>query len=136
MVGVSPVAVTGKTRESNSVTSLQLESADGQPLSAGLPGQFVVLRLRPASDSPPLLRRYSLSGEQSETRYRISVKRNARGAAAAYIDDKVRVDDIIKMMAPRGAFMLQSGAESVVLLSAGVASRAGGCRAIAFTLKC
>jgi ferredoxin-NADP reductase len=41
------------------------------------------LRLRPAPDEPPLLRSYSLSGEPSGARYRISVKRNASGVAGA-----------------------------------------------------
>ena len=50
--GFRPLTVTGKTRESDSVTSLRLEAADGTPLPAALPGQFVVLRLRPAADGP------------------------------------------------------------------------------------
>jgi ferredoxin-NADP reductase/MOSC domain-containing protein YiiM len=118
--GFRPLRVTGKSGESNNVTSLQLEAADGRPLSAGLPGQFVVLRLQPALDAPPLLRSYSLSGEPSETRYRVSVKRNAGGAAGAYIADEVRPGDIIEITAPRGAFTLQPGDGPVVLLSAGV----------------
>ena len=51
-----------KVRESGNVISLVLEPADGHPLAAALPGQFVVLRLRPAS-APALMRSYSLSGE-------------------------------------------------------------------------
>ncbi len=118
--GFRPMLVTGKTGESDNVTSLQLEPADGRPLSAGLPGQFVVLRLRLAPDAPPLLRSYSLSGEPSETRYRISVKLSAGGAAGAYIADEVQPGDIIELTAPRGAFTLQPGDGPVVLLSAGV----------------
>jgi ferredoxin-NADP reductase/MOSC domain-containing protein YiiM len=119
-VGFRPLRVASKTRESNNVTSLRLEPADGQSLSAGLPGQFAVLRLQPAPDAPPLLRSYSLSGEPSEARYRISVKRNAGGVAGAYIADEVRPGDIIEMTAPRGGFTLQPGDGPVVLLSAGI----------------
>ncbi len=118
--GFRRLGVTGKTRESNAVTSLQLEPLDGQPLPAGTPGQFAVFRLRPALDAPPLLRSYSLSGEPSEARYRISVKRNADGVAGAYIADGVRIGDSIEVSAPRGAFTLQSGDGPVVLLSAGI----------------
>jgi ferredoxin-NADP reductase/MOSC domain-containing protein YiiM len=118
--GFRPLRVIGKTRESNNVTSLRLEPADGRSLAAGLPGQFVVLRLRPTPDAPPLLRSYSLSGEPSEACYRISVKRNAGGVAGAYIADGVRPGDIIEMTAPRGAFTLHSGDGPVVLLSAGI----------------
>jgi ferredoxin-NADP reductase/MOSC domain-containing protein YiiM len=118
--GFRPLRVTGKTRETINVTSLQLEPTDGQPLSAGLPGQFVVVRLKAAPDPPPLLRSYSLSGEPSETHYRISVKRNTGGAAGAYIADRVQPGDIIETTAPRGSFTLQSGEQPVVLLSAGI----------------
>ena len=118
--GFRPLRVTEKTGESDNVTSLQLEPADGRLLSAGLPGQFVVLRLRPTSDASPLLRSYSLSGEPSEARYRISVKRDAGGAVGAYIADGVQPGDIVEVSAPRGAFTLQPGDGPVVLLSAGI----------------
>ena len=119
-VGFRPLRVIGKTRESNAVTSLQLESADGRPLSAGLPGQFVALRLRPAPDAPPLLRSYSLSGEPSDARYRISVKRNAGGVAGAYIADGVQPGDTVEMTAPRGSFTLRAGDGPVAFVSAGI----------------
>ena len=118
--GFRPLRVTKKTRESDNVTSLQLEPSDGRPLSGGLPGQFVVLRLRPTPDASPLLRSYSLSGEPSEARYRIGVKRDAGGAVGAYIADNVRPGDIIDVSAPRGAFTLEPGDGPVVLLSAGI----------------
>ena len=101
------------------MTSLVLEPADGQPLAAALPGQFIVLRLRPAS-APALLRSYSLSGEPSDARYRVSVKREAHGAAGAYIDDELQVGDIVDASAPRGSFTLRPGDGPVVLLSAGI----------------
>jgi len=119
-VGFRPVRVAGKIRESDDVTSLRLEPADGRSLSAGLPGQFVVVRLRPTPDAPPLLRSYSLSGEPSEAYYRVSVKRNAGGAAGAYVADGVRPGDIIEMTAPRGGFTLRPGDGPVVFLSAGI----------------
>jgi ferredoxin-NADP reductase/MOSC domain-containing protein YiiM len=118
--GFRPLRVTGKTRESDNVTSLQLEPTDARPLSAGLPGQFAVFRLRSARDAPPMLRSYSLSGVPSEARYRISVKRNAGGVAGAYIADGIRPGDIVETTAPRGGFTLQPADRPVVLLSAGI----------------
>jgi ferredoxin-NADP reductase len=112
--------VTGKKRESGSVTSLLLEPTDGHPLTPGLPGQFIVLRLRPTPDAPPLLRSYSLSGEPSNTGYRVSVKRNPDGVAGAYIGDEVRVGDLIEVSAPRGSFTLGGGDGPVILMSAGI----------------
>jgi ferredoxin-NADP reductase/MOSC domain-containing protein YiiM len=118
--GFRPLRVAQKMRESGSVMSLVLEPADERPLSAALPGQFVVLRLRPAADAAVLMRNYSLSGEPSDRRYRISVKREPLGVASAWIDDTVQVGDVLEVSAPRGSFTLQPGDGPVVLLSAGV----------------
>ena len=92
--GFRPLRVSRKTRESGNVTSLGLESQDGQPLAPALPGQFIVLRLGPTS-APVLMRSYSLSGEPRAPYYRISVKREAHGAAGAYIDDELQVGDTV-----------------------------------------
>jgi ferredoxin-NADP reductase/MOSC domain-containing protein YiiM len=118
--GFRPLRVSHKTRESRSVISLVLEPIDGQPLAAPLPGQFIVLRLKPAPDLPALLRSYSLSSEPSAQHYRVSVKREPHGAAGAYIDDKLQVGDVVEASAPRGSFTLRPGDDPIVFLSAGI----------------
>ena len=118
--GFRPLRVSRKDRESASVTSLVLEPTDGQPLAAALPGQFIVLRLRPAPDAPALLRSYSLSSEPRDDRYRLSIKRETHGAAGAYVETQVRIGDVLEASAPRGSFTLRPGDGPVVLLSAGV----------------
>lgn len=117
--GFRPMRVSRKVRESGNVTSLLLEPTDGQPVAAALPGQFVVLRLEPAS-APAMMRSYSLSGEPSASHYRVSVKREAHGLASGYIDDELQVGDIVQASAARGGFTLRPGASPVVLLSAGI----------------
>src|SRR4030095_16749552 len=91
--GFRPLAVTAIDHESADVLSLTMQSGDGQLLPAGLPGQFVVLRLQPtggpavsagASAPQALFRSYSLSGPQSTGRYRISVKIEPNGTAGTY----------------------------------------------------
>jgi MOSC domain-containing protein YiiM/ferredoxin-NADP reductase len=91
-----------------------------KPLTAAPAGQYIVLRLRPRPDESALLRSYSLSGEPSEDRYRISVKREPHGAAGAYIDTRVQAGDILDVSAPRGSFTLRQGERPVVLVSAGI----------------
>jgi ferredoxin-NADP reductase len=118
--GFRKVRVSRKSRESASVTSLALEPIDGPPLTAALPGQFVVLRFGSAPDAPPQMRSYSLSGEPGAHHFRISVKREPHGVASAYIDEKVQIGDVLEISAPRGNFTLQPGEAPVVLLSAGV----------------
>ena len=118
--GFRALRVSRKLHESSNVTSLVLEPADGEPLTAVMAGQFIVLRLRPRPDESALLRSYSLSGAPSEDRYRISVKRDPQGAAGAYIDTRVQAGDILDVSAPRGSFTLRQGERPVVLVSAGI----------------
>ena len=107
-------------RESRSVVSLSLVPVDGQALAAAEPGQFVVVRLRPNADAPPLLRSYSLSDVPGADHYRVSVKQELNGVASTYVHSHVRVGDVLDVSAPRGSFTLQPGDRPVVLLSAGV----------------
>jgi ferredoxin-NADP reductase/MOSC domain-containing protein YiiM/ferredoxin len=118
--GFRSLRVSRKLHESSNVTSLVLEPADGEPLTAAPAGQYIVLRLRPRPDESPLLRSYSLSGAPSEDRYRISVKREPHGAAGAYIAARVQAGDILDVSAPRGSFTLRQGEGPIVLVSAGI----------------
>ena len=118
--GFRPLRVSRKVRESRSVISLLLEPTDKRPLTPALPGQFVVVRLKPASGASLLMRSYSLSGEPSAERYRVSVKREAHGAASIYIDDALRVGDVVDVSAARGSFTLRPGDAPVILLSGGI----------------
>jgi len=118
--GFRPLAVAAIDRESADVLSLSMRHPDGQPLPAALPGQYVVLRLRPAGGSAPLFRSYSLSGPPLTERYRISVKIEPNGSAGTYLREHVRVGDVLDVSLPRGSFVLQSGERPVVLLSAGI----------------
>jgi ferredoxin-NADP reductase/MOSC domain-containing protein YiiM len=118
--GFRPVRIARITQESRSVVSLELGPADGRPLAAALPGQFVVLRFRPDPAGPPLLRSYSLSGSPSSERFRVSVKREPHGKGSAHLCERSREGDVLDASAPRGAFTLRAGKGPVVLLSAGV----------------
>ena len=118
--GFRPLAVTAIDQESADVLSLTMQSLDGQPLPAALPGQYVVVRFQPAAGGPLLFRSYSLSGARSTERYRISVKIDANGVAGTYLREHVRAGDALDVSSPRGSFILQSGERPVVLLSAGI----------------
>jgi ferredoxin-NADP reductase/MOSC domain-containing protein YiiM len=118
--GFAPLAVEQIERECADVVSLSLRPTTGNPLATPLPGQFVVLRLRPKREEAPFFRSYSLSGQPSSQRYRISVKIEPQGAAGAYLGSRVRSGDILDVSAPRGTFVLQSGDGPVALVSAGI----------------
>jgi ferredoxin-NADP reductase/MOSC domain-containing protein YiiM len=118
--GFRPLRLARMDRESRSVVSLVLEPLDGRPLTVPLPGQFVVLRLRPQADATPVFRSYSLSGLPDAACYRITIKEEPRGIASTYLGTRLKAGDLLDVSAPRGAFTLRRGDCPVVLLSAGV----------------
>jgi ferredoxin-NADP reductase len=118
--GFQPLAVTSIDRESADVLSFSMQSADGHPLAVALPGQYVVVRLKPTAGGPTLFRSYSLSGALSIERYRISVKIEPNSAAGKYLSEHLRVGDHLDVSSPRGSFVLQPGDGPIVLLSAGI----------------
>ncbi len=118
--GFRPLQISAIDHESADVLSFSTVSNDGQPLPMALPGQYVVLRLQPGTNRPPLFRSYSLSGPASTERYRISVKIEPHGVAGTYLKEQVRVGDVLDVSSPRGIFILQPGDQPAVLLSAGI----------------
>src|SRR5467141_125714 len=118
--GFRPLRISRIDRECIDVISLSLQPTDGRRLTRPLPGQFVVLRLRPTFDGPPLFRSYSLSGPLSDEQYRVSVKVEPNGAGGTYLSSAIRPGDVLDVSEPRGSFVLQSGDGPVVLLSAGI----------------
>jgi ferredoxin-NADP reductase/MOSC domain-containing protein YiiM len=106
--------------ETASVMSFLFEAPDGSTLPAAIPGQFLILRIRPKPELPSVLRNYSLSGASDAGVYRISVKREANGVASNFLHRSVRAGDSLEIAAPRGSFTLQQNREPVVLLSAGI----------------
>ncbi|PYR87937.1 MAG: sulfurase [Acidobacteria bacterium] len=117
--GFRPVTITAMDWEGEDVISLTMQDPEGQPLRTGLPGQYVVLRLRPSAGGPPLFRSYSLSGPPSAERYRISVKIEPNGVAGARVRE-LRVGDVFDVSLPRGSFTLSVEERPIVLLSAGI----------------
>jgi ferredoxin-NADP reductase/MOSC domain-containing protein YiiM len=118
--GFRPMRVTRIEHESDSISSFLLVPADGEPLVAALPGQFIVLRLQVNPAAPPVLRSYSLSDLPGADHFRISVKLEKNGVGSAFMHSRVRVGDVLDASAPRGSFTLRHGDHPVVLLSAGV----------------
>jgi ferredoxin-NADP reductase/MOSC domain-containing protein YiiM len=118
--GFQSLVVTSIDRESADVLSFVMQSADSHQLPVALPGQYVVVRLKPTAGGPTLFRSYSLSGPPATERYRISVKIEPDGAAGTYLREHLRVGDRLDIGSPRGSFVLQPGERPIILLSAGI----------------
>src|SRR3954469_9791754 len=104
--GFRPLTVTAITHESDSVVSIRLEDPDGAPLAAARAGQYLTVRVRPDQRQRPLLRNYSMSGPPGADHYRISVKRELRGAVSGYLCTRLSVGHQLDIAAPRGTFIL------------------------------
>jgi len=110
--------VQGRTIESAEIVSFRLVPADGQPVLAHLPGQYIGLRLD--VDGQDVRRNYSLSAASDGVGYRISVKREPGGVVSGFLHDRVRVGDELEIFPPAGHFTLADGDRPVVFLSGGV----------------
>jgi MOSC domain-containing protein YiiM/ferredoxin-NADP reductase len=106
--GFRRLRVSRIARESHTVFSVELVSADNRPLAVALPGQFVVLRLHPLPEGRPILRSYSLSGGASTECYRLGIKREPEGAASNYLAAQLKVGDFLEVSASRGSFVLRA----------------------------
>lgn len=123
-IGVEPgwsgfrrLRVAGIHHESASIMSIRFVAEDGAALPVPRPGQYLTLRLLEAGDPAPL-RSYSLSCYGAD--YRISVKREDRGAVSPWLHNNIHPGSVLEVAAPRGDFYLTDGTAPVVLLSAGV----------------
>ncbi len=121
-----PMRVTEVVEESANVLSIRFEAADGAPLPAFLPGQYVSVVVDFA-DGRRQLRQYSLSDAPGRDSLRISVKReDANGATPAgevsnWLHTNVKPGSMLQVTHPFGEFTPDTESDQpVVLLSAGV----------------
>ena len=117
--GFRPVVVVASREESADVRSFELAAEDGAQLPPALPGQYIMVRMKPDPDAPVVTRSYSLCSPPGSPTYRIGVK-NEGGLASGYLHQSVRAGNRLEISAPRGSFTLAAGATPVVLISAGV----------------
>jgi ferredoxin-NADP reductase/MOSC domain-containing protein YiiM/ferredoxin len=118
--GFRRLAVKAIEKESDSVISIRFEDPEGGPLPPARPGQYLTLRVRPASTEASVLRNYSLCGPPAAGYYRIAVKRELDGAASGFLHTRLAIGDELEVAAPRGTFMLDASDAPVLLISAGI----------------
>lgn len=126
--GFKPFRVVRKVLESEVTASFYLEPVDGAALPSFLPGQYLSIRTRVPGFDHDQVRQYSLSSAPNGRAYRISVKREAAPADATaappglvsnWLHDAAHEGDLLDVHVPLGNFVLQPGAQPVVLLSGG-----------------
>ncbi|XOZ34519.1 NO-inducible flavohemoprotein [Halomonadaceae bacterium KBTZ08] len=109
--------IRSRRRESEVITSFELEPVDGEPVADFHPGQYIGLRLQ--INGEPTYRHYSLSDAPNGRTYRISVKREPDGHASRFLHDEAGVGHELDLLPPSGDLTL-SGQEPLLLISGGV----------------
>ena len=111
-------------RESEETISFHLVPADGAPLPAFRPGQYVSVKVHPPGCPYEQIRQYSLSQAPNGRDYRISVKREAApnlpaGLVSTFLHDAVPEGGTLLVHAPVGDFVLDEDNEGPVVLMSG-----------------
>ncbi|TPQ49578.1 oxidoreductase [Prosthecomicrobium hirschii] len=117
--GFRDLTVTARRREGERVVSLSLAAADGSPLPAFEPGQFLTFRLA-GPDGRPVPRNYSLSGDPADrSHYRISVRREGPAAlGSGHMHEQAVVGARLQASGPKGRFVLDRASRRPVILIA------------------
>ena len=128
-LGFSQMVVVRKEVESEAITSLYLEPAQGGALPDFKPGQYITVRV-PSPCGHTTMRNYSLSDKPGQPWFRISVKRESgaasqqpEGYVSCFLHGQVSVGDRLEIGPPCGEFTLNEHSKNerpLVLLSAGV----------------
>ncbi|MDB5991568.1 MAG: nitric oxide dioxygenase [Herbaspirillum sp.] len=117
--GARQFTVVRKQPESDEITSFYFEPADGKPLLAFEPGQFIGLRV--VIGGAEMRRQYSLSTTiNNDHQYRISVKREPGGKVSNYLHDDIHEGATIELFPPSGDFTLTPNTKPLLLISGGV----------------
>jgi nitric oxide dioxygenase len=127
--GFKSFRVMRKEAESEVITSFYLVPADGSPVPAFKPGQYLTIQV-PSPCGHPTMRNYSLSDKPGQSWFRISVKRESGrdaqtpdGFVSHFLHQGVNVGDTLQVGPPCGEFFLDTTEQHqrpLVLLSAGV----------------
>ncbi|MFE4973843.1 globin domain-containing protein [Kitasatospora sp. NPDC056651] len=113
-----PYTVVARHQETEAVTTYLVRPADGGPVPAFRPGQYVSVRTE-LTDGAHQIRQYSLSGS-ADGALRFSVKREDGGEVSSHLHDHLKAGDTIELAPPLGDIALADGDGPVLLASAGI----------------
>lgn len=122
--GFKNFKVVKKVAENALITSFYLKPADGAPLPAYVPGQYITVHVVDPNEEYIANRQYSLSKSFDGESYRISVKRDAKnspvGKASNYLHDHVQEGDELAISVPAGTFVYEETTKPVTFIAGGV----------------
>jgi nitric oxide dioxygenase len=119
--GLRDFVLIEKTPESAIITSFVFAPVDGGKVVAYKPGQYIGIYVRSEQFEEQEIRQYSLSSAVQADRYRISVKREAKGKVSSFLHDHLQEGDTVQLVPPAGDFFLDITPDTpVALISGGV----------------
>ncbi|MFD0399526.1 globin domain-containing protein [Kitasatospora sp. NPDC127121] len=113
-----PYTVVARYQETDTVTTFLVRPADGGPVPAARPGQYVSARTE-LPDGARQIRQYSLSGT-ADGALRFTVKREPGGEVSAHLHDHLHTGGLVHLAPPLGDIALADGDGPVLLASAGI----------------
>ncbi|MFJ5214583.1 globin domain-containing protein [Streptomyces sp. NPDC088354] len=120
-----PWEVAERVRETEDVVTFRLRPADGGPLPAFGPGQYVSVRVE-LPDGARQIRQYSMSGAPGDATRQFSVKRvhggagDPAGEVSCHLHDHVAEGARLELSAPYGDVVLRDEGAPLLLASAGI----------------
>ncbi|WP_226035274.1 NO-inducible flavohemoprotein [Aquibacillus saliphilus] len=118
--------VVHKVKESDVITSFYLKPSDNGQIPSFQAGQYITVKIEKEGAPYNFLRQYSLSSRSNSEYFRISVKKeeglndNPDGDVSTYLHDHIKEQDVVKLSAPAGDFVLRKEDKPLVLISGGV----------------
>ncbi|AUH65241.1 NO-inducible flavohemoprotein [Paracoccus zhejiangensis] len=112
--------IAAKEDETGEIASFTLRPADGGPVMAHRPGQYLSFRFD-LGEGEEARRNYSISSAPNGRDYRITVKREPGGKVSGWLHEQAAIGTKVLVSPPAGDFFLDPrGKRQVVLLSGGV----------------
>ncbi|WP_109401884.1 NO-inducible flavohemoprotein [Proteus terrae] len=119
--GLRNFKVKHKIKQSDVITSFELEPEDGLAVTPYRSGQYLSLYIRHERLENQEIRQYSLTQSSNNKTYRIAVKREEKGILSNFLHDYIQEGDTLQVATPGGDFYLDiSPTTPVTLISAGV----------------
>lgn len=119
--GLRTFKVKQKVKQSDVITSFELEPEDGLAVTPYRAGQYISVYIRDEQLNNQEIRQYSLSHASNNKTYRIAVKREDNGLLSNFMHENVQEGDLLYVAAPGGDFYLDVAPTTpVTLISAGV----------------
>jgi len=117
--GFKPFLIDRIETETTDVKSFYLKPSDGSTVPSFKGGQYIGIKVNPASSDFDEIRQYSLSGKSGEDYLRISTKAEPQGLVSNHLHQSA-VGDTVMLQPPTGIFNLDSEAKKHIFIAGGV----------------